>query len=161
MPFKPFKKEKQEKLRLPERPAPEKERVLPEAEKPPKPELEKPEEGAAVGVEKMAKAVKVTPRAVPPAPRSETYRRIDSILFEGLEQTYQSMPQDLKQEFKKKEQETATQIERIVSQARVTIRKIIELIKAWLKMIPGANRFFLEQEAKIKTKKILELTKKK
>lgn len=158
MAFKLFKKEKEYILEKPR--VPEKERVLLEIEKPLKPEAEKPEEGAGKSEEEKAKEIKVTPRVAPPVPRSNTYKQIDSILFEGLEQTYSSLPQDLKQEFKEKEQETATQIEHIIFQAKVTIRKIVELIKSWLKIIPGANRFFLEQEAKIKTKKILELTKK-
>jgi hypothetical protein len=35
------------------------------------------------------------------------------------------------------------------------VKKILALIRDWLKLIPGVNRFFLEQEAKIKTDKIL------
>lgn len=160
MPFK-FSLRK-EKPRLPEKPrVPEKERVLPEVEKPLKPEIEKPEKDAAEIEDEKGKEIKVTPRSVPSAPQSETFKQIDSILFEGLDKTYSSMSQDLQQEFKRKEHETATQIEHIISRAKVAIRKIIELIKAWMKIIPGANRFFLEQEAKIKTKKILKLTKKK
>ena len=37
--------------------------------------------------------------------------------------------------------------------------KIIDVIKKWLSIIPGINKFFLEQEAKIKTDKIMELKK--
>jgi hypothetical protein len=40
----------------------------------------------------------------------------------------------------------------------VSTKKIFVLIRAWLKIIPGVNRFFLEQEAKIKTDKILFVT---
>ena len=36
-------------------------------------------------------------------------------------------------------------------------RKILKLIRSWLKLIPGVNKFFLEQEAKIKTDKIVDL----
>ena len=36
-------------------------------------------------------------------------------------------------------------------------RKVLKLIKGWLKMIPGVSRFFLEQEAAIKAQKIMEI----
>ena len=43
----------------------------------------------------------------------------------------------------------------MVSAAKVHSKKILKAIVGWLKMIPGVNKFFLEQEAKIKTDKIL------
>lgn len=40
---------------------------------------------------------------------------------------------------------------------KVQTKKIVELLLAWLRIIPGVNRFFLEQEAKIKADKLLAL----
>ena len=42
---------------------------------------------------------------------------------------------------------------------RVKVKRVLELIYEWLKTIPGVNKFFLEQEAKIKTDEIMELEK--
>ena len=37
------------------------------------------------------------------------------------------------------------------------IKKIFELLLQWLKLLPGVNKFFLEQEAKIKVDQIMSL----
>jgi len=60
-------------------------------------------------------------------------------------------------EFKQKGEETAGKIRSMVETAKENARKIFDLIRDWLRVIPGVNRFFLEQEAKIKTDKILRL----
>ena len=61
--------------------------------------------------------------------------------------------------FKKAGEETVAQIDVLLSETKLRINKIIDLIKKWLKMIPGVNKFFLEQEAKIKTDKIIKIKK--
>jgi hypothetical protein len=33
----------------------------------------------------------------------------------------------------------------------------VDVIKRWLSIIPGINKFFLEQDAKIKAEKIIKL----
>ncbi len=93
--------------------------------------------------------------------KSEVLKEIESILSEGMEESYQSLPDDLKKDFKQKGEETASKIEEIVNQARIMVHKIVDLIKNWLMIIPGVNKFFLEQETKIKTGKILMLAEKK
>jgi hypothetical protein len=40
---------------------------------------------------------------------------------------------------------------------KIHAKKVVELIRDWLLTIPGVNKFFLEQEAKIKTDRVLEL----
>ena len=40
---------------------------------------------------------------------------------------------------------------------KVKVKKILKLILEWLRILPGINRFFLEQEAKIKTDRIIQL----
>ena len=71
---------------------------------------------------------------------------------------YLSMSPDKQMEFKEKGEVTATKIREIVSSAKVNAKKVFHLIRDWLKIIPGVNRFFLEQEAKLKTDKILFVT---
>ena len=44
-----------------------------------------------------------------------------------------------------------------MQQTKIQVKKIFILIISWLKIIPGVNKFFLEQEAKIKADRILDL----
>ncbi|MCK4744766.1 hypothetical protein KAS41_01770 [Candidatus Parcubacteria bacterium] len=83
--------------------------------------------------------------------------KIESILSEGLEEIYVNLSARKQLEFKKKGEETAAKIFFILKKTKVKVKKIIKLIKEWLKTIPGVNKFFLEQEAKIKTDKIIDI----
>lgn len=96
-----------------------------------------------------------------PEVKSETLKNIENILSQDLEEIYQSLPDNLKNKFKQEGEETAFKIEELLNQAKVVVYKIIDLIKNWLSIVPGVNKFFLEQETKIKTEKILALKNKK
>ena len=80
---------------------------------------------------------------------------IDDILEEDLKDLYTAMPSQNQTEFREKGEEMRSKVRLLVSSAKVNAKKIFVLIRGWLKIIPGVNRFFLEQEAKIKTDKIL------
>lgn len=80
---------------------------------------------------------------------------IEDILEEDLKEIYTSMPPNKQVEFRKKGEETRSKVRELVGSAKVNAKKVFSLIRGWLKIIPGVNRFFLEQEAKIKTDKIL------
>lgn len=95
--------------------------------------------------------------AVSVAPKSEVRKEIEELLSEGLTDIYQTMTPKEQEVFRKKSEETATAIEGLVSTFRATADKVVQLIRAWLKTIPGVNRFFLEQESKLKTDDILKL----
>jgi hypothetical protein len=82
---------------------------------------------------------------------------IDEILSSGLNEVFLQMNTAQQQEFKQRGEETVTKINGLLSQTKVKITKIIDLIKNWLKLIPGINKFFLEQEAKIKADKIMKI----
>ncbi len=84
--------------------------------------------------------------------------KLEAVLEEDLTDLFLAMPPDDQAKFKKTGEETALQIQKLLEQAKVNFHKIFKLIKTWLKLIPGVNRFFLEQEAKIKTDKIRLLT---
>jgi len=86
---------------------------------------------------------------------------IETILSEGLENLYKELPDNRRAEFKQKGEETASAIRALLSSAKVKVTKIVALIVKWLKMIPGVNKFFLEQESKIKADKLLEFKKEK
>lgn len=102
-----------------------------------------------------------TPEALPQIEKSEDLVQIENILSEGLEDLYTQLPDKRKEEFKQKGEETARSVEKILMAAKFHAQKIVKLIVSWLKMIPGVNKFFLEQDSKIKTDKLIEYRKEK
>lgn len=99
---------------------------------------------------------------VAPAPATQNtkdpiLKQVEEILAEDLTETYNSLPPALQQRFKKEGEETATAIQRMMQGAKVHAKKVLQLLVRWLRIIPHVNRFFLEQEAKIKTDRILAL----
>jgi len=90
-------------------------------------------------------------------PADETLEKIENILEEDLEESYFNLPTEKKEEFKKEGEKTAVEISGLLSRAKIRARKIFGLIQKWLRVIPGINKFFLDQEAKIKTDEILDL----
>jgi len=124
----------------------------------------KPEETESAGEGKKDEGLKITPSVTTAsttpvlAVKSETLTKIENVLQEDLEDIYFQMPPEKQQEFKKAGEETATQIEILLKETKIKIKKVLGLIKNWLKIIPGINKFFLEQEAKIKADKILDIS---
>lgn len=82
---------------------------------------------------------------------------IENVMEEGLKDVFNELDTIQREEFKIKGEETAIQIRNIMRQAKIKAKAIIKLLIAWLKMLPGVNRFFIEQEAKIKADKIMAL----
>jgi hypothetical protein len=93
--------------------------------------------------------------------KTATRKSIEGILSEDMKELFQNMDAAHKAEFKKQAEETASALEILIATAKATARKVVKLISNWLKLIPGINQFFLEQEAKIKTDTLMELVKKK
>lgn len=91
----------------------------------------------------------------------ETKKKVENILEEGLFEAYSKMSKDKQKKFKSIGEEISFKITIMVQQLKVHASKIVNLIKDWLHLIPGVDRFFLEQEAKIKTDKILAMVKNK
>lgn len=83
--------------------------------------------------------------------------QVERLMEEGLEDAFRAMTTVQQQEFKLKGEETAYRIRALLQKARVRVKKIFRLLLKWLKLIPGVNKFFLMQEAKIKTDKIIAL----
>lgn len=94
---------------------------------------------------------------VVPVEKDQLTEQIENILEEDLTDLYLSMPKEMQQQFKAKGEKTLSKIRQLVQKTKVNAKKIFQLIREWLKIIPGVNKFFLEQEAKIKTDKILRL----
>ena len=92
-----------------------------------------------------------------PVVQDETVLKIEKILESGLGDQFAQLSPIAKQEFKIKGEETATKIKELMSSTHIKVKKILWLIIEWLKILPGINKFFLEQEAKIKTDQLIEL----
>lgn len=82
---------------------------------------------------------------------------IERILEEDLGDMYLQLDPALQQQFKKEGEQTASRIAQLLHRMKIRTKVIIDLIKNWLSIIPGVNKFFLEQEAKIKADKIVEM----
>lgn len=103
-----------------------------------------------------------TSSSVSPLPSSQDWQvrraqEIDKVLAEGLNDIFLKMDSRQQVDFKKAGEETVAKINNLLSETKIKVNRIIDLIKKWLKMIPGVNKFFLEQEAKIKTDKIVRI----
>ena len=117
---------------------------------------EKKTEAAKIDKKGENAPVQAIPPAVP-AWQSQRAAAIDTILSEGLNEIFLKMKPAEQKVFQEKGEETVSKINELLSKTKIHVTKIISLIRAWLKMIPGINKFFLEQEAKIKADKILRL----
>ena len=89
---------------------------------------------------------------------SSLHQSIESILESDLEDLYFQMNEKEQKLFKEKGEQTTNEIIQLIQKAKTTFYKIFKLIKNWLKIIPGINKFFIEQEAKIKADKIISLS---
>jgi len=86
------------------------------------------------------------------------YKQIEKVLEEDLGEIYNNLTPQEQKTFKMKGEEAARSIFQLIyHQTKIRVKKIVRLIKDWLKAVPGINRFFLEQEAKIKADKIVAL----
>lgn len=98
-------------------------------------------------------------QAIAAQPKDEVTVELEKILEDGLGDYVAAMPEEARIRFLYKGQETAVAITAMVRGLKVHAKKVIELVRGWLLTIPGVNKFFLEQEAKIKTDRVLELEK--
>ncbi|PIT88087.1 MAG: hypothetical protein COU29_03680 [Candidatus Magasanikbacteria bacterium CG10_big_fil_rev_8_21_14_0_10_36_32] len=92
--------------------------------------------------------------------RDELALKVEKIMEEGIRESYEKLSPIAQQEFKIKGEETADKISELLHATKIKVKKIFRLILEWLYMLPGVNRFFLEQEAKIKTDYIIGLKNK-
>jgi len=141
-----------------------------------KPEIrtERPEAGVLpVRVEKEARpAVERTPVSPPTIAgavaaqpikkkieKSETRKEIEEILAEDLEEVYASLPAQARVKFRIEGEKAAAKVELLLKHAKLALVELIKVIREWLLVLPGVNRFFVEQEAKIKADKLIVLHK--
>ncbi|MBN1585536.1 hypothetical protein JW899_04185 [Candidatus Uhrbacteria bacterium] len=104
-------------------------------------------------------ALPVSLRSVTPSvPAKDAYQqRLERVLEDGLTDIYLSMPKPQRQAFRVEGERVASRLRQAIDSTRIRASEILETITAWLRMIPGINRWFLEQEAKIKTDRVIQL----
>lgn len=91
------------------------------------------------------------------APKDPTVAAVENVLEEGLGETYLAMRPALQRKFKERGERVAKEIAGMIASLKVNAGKILKLVAGWLKMIPGVNRFFLVQEAKLKTDRLVKI----
>lgn len=108
--------------------------------------------------EPIALKVPVAPAtpSIAPTPKDPVVVDIEHLLADDLTDLFLSLPDKQKWEFKKKGEETASKISDMIHSGKLKIKKIFDLIRDWLQMVPGVNKYFLEQEAKIKADKVMQ-----
>ncbi len=119
---------------------------------------EAPKPREAQTVEVPAEAPTMTPITAVVSPvKDELEQEIEEVLAEDLGKIYQNLSAEKKQEFKREGERTAGLIRQMLQKGKFHARKILRLIRHWLRLIPGVNRFFLEQTSKIKTDRIIQI----
>lgn len=84
----------------------------------------------------------------------DVLKKVEDILSSGLSEIYSGLPADKKTVFRQKGEQAATAIRTMMQKGTLKVHTVLHLIREWLRTIPGVNKFFLEQEAKIKTDQI-------
>lgn len=92
-----------------------------------------------------------------PQVRDEVIIQLEKIMSKGLDDIYRDLSPLKKQEFKIRGEEIAFEIRDLLRATKVNLKKIFGLLFEWLKILPGVNKFFLEQDAKIKADLIYAL----
>ena len=85
---------------------------------------------------------------------------VENILSENVNKLYSQLSEAKKIAFRKRGEEVVIKIKTILKGTKIRANEIFELIKGWLIMLPKISTYFLDQEAKIKTDKVLEMKKK-
>ncbi|MBU4360476.1 hypothetical protein L6278_02075 [Candidatus Parcubacteria bacterium] len=89
---------------------------------------------------------------------SPLHQSVEAILEADLEDLYFEMNEQEQKLFKETGEQITRQIINLIQSAKASFNKIFKLIRNWLKIIPGVNKFFIEQEAKIKADKVINLS---
>lgn len=118
------------------------------------------EKQADAVVEKAGEGDDIISRGAYNQQQAARTKEIEKVLEKDLGDIYVSLPPEKQRQFRIVGEQTAMAINDLIKTGKLKLKKIIELIRKWLTIIPGVNRFFLEQEAKIKADEIMRINKK-
>lgn len=123
--------------------------------------LEKPEKASEKAAEAASDAVVASAAPIKSviSEYDEREKLIENFLASDLEEIYLGLPLNKQAEFRREGEATAIKINKLLEHTKINLGKIVNLIRKWLSLIPGVNKFFLEQEAKIKADEIIKLRK--
>lgn len=130
-----------------------------------------PERTAEVGLERaqervsepQEKIVIQVPVQAPSAPmqrdhiETQLHREIEKVLQEDMVPLFLELNEEQRRQFRSRGEIAASKIEGLLRTAGDVLREIVNVIREWLALLPGVNRFFIEREAKIKAEKIISL----
>ena len=109
--------------------------------------------------EKDAKSMAAFAALAPTAPQIQKDPLtvdLEHLLADDLTDVYLALSDSAKLEFKQKGEEIVFNIKKMIETGKIKARRVLELIRQWLRLVPGINVFFLEQEAKIKADSVLK-----
>lgn len=121
-------------------------------------EVEQTVERAAADQERVRTAP--SPIAAPPPAKDPLLASVERTLEAGLQDAYLAMTPPERLRFRTAGERAAARIGAMLAGGHLKFKLIWKLIRDWLKTLPGASRFFVEQEAKIKTDRIIHLAEK-
>lgn len=87
--------------------------------------------------------------------RSGILKSVEDILADGLQELYRALPEAQRRAFKQKGEAVANTITDFVLQGKAKVKEVWRLLTEWLGSLPGINTYFLEQEIKIKTDRVM------
>lgn len=118
--------------------------------------LEKPIERAPVT--KVIEGQPTTAAALPAAaPKDEITLEVEKILESGMGEHFSKLKPEEQAVFKQKGEQVSQELAGMVRSLQVKMKRALQLVRDWLLCIPGINKFFLEQEAKIKVDQLVDL----
>jgi len=88
------------------------------------------------------------------------HKKVENILADGMDMVFLSLDAGTQRVFKLKGEEVSNKITSLLLETKIKVGEITKLILEWLRIIPKVNKYYLEQEAKIKTDKILKINQK-
>jgi len=113
------------------------------------------EEGETAPFVPQATVSAATEQTIPD--KDEELVMIENILSENISEIYRELSEAQKRVFRQKGEEASLKIKGLLRKARVAAHEILKIIRDWLKTLPRISHYFLEQEAKIKTDKVLQM----
>ncbi len=113
-------------------------------------------EGAAGATVPAQPAVqRAAPSQAVTDPRAKMLKDVEGILSDGLGDVYKALPKDRQVIFRQKGEEIANKITDMIIYGKAKAKEVWKLVMEWLGSLPGINKYFLEQEMKIKTDRVM------
>ena len=114
------------------------------------------EPAAPVVIPQIAPSASPLAPATASDPRAGVLKQVEALLSEGLQQLYLSLPEGRRAAFKQKGEQIANTITDMIMYGKAKVKEVWSLITSWLGTISGVNKYYVEQEIKIKTDRIME-----